>query len=163
MIADARIWVIAFGCILAACSKSSAPDVKEGSQPAQTAANPAGESVEIMPPPVLDSQHFVEEEFILSTNEPFWNAHVERGSLVLKGLEGERRLAVDSNNVLFDGRSVMAHDAKGTIEIRITERLCQDNMSGASFPYTGKIAFDGGQEIMGCARPASDPPPGEPQ
>jgi uncharacterized membrane protein len=115
-----------------------------------------------IPAPVLDSQHEVAEAFVLSTNEPFWTVRVEGKVLVLTGLEGKRTLAVDSNERLFDGRHVMAHDSAGTLEVRVTERSCQDSMAGANFPYTGKLAFDGGKEIFGCARPASDPPPGEP-
>jgi uncharacterized membrane protein len=69
---------------------------------------------------------------------------------------------VDSNERLFDGRLVMAHDSTGRLEVRITERTCPDSMSGALYPYTGKMAFDGGQAIFVCARPASDSQPGEP-
>jgi uncharacterized membrane protein len=115
-----------------------------------------------IPAPVLDSEQNVAEAFVLSTNEPFWSASVDANTLVLAGLEGKRTLAVDSNKRLFDGRLVMAHDSAGRLEVRITERTCQDSMSGALYPYTGKMAFDGGKEIFGCARPASDPQPGEP-
>jgi uncharacterized membrane protein len=114
------------------------------------------------PAPVLDSEHNVADAFVLSTNEPFWTATVEGKTLVLTGLQGKRTLTVDTNERLFDGRHVMAHDSAGTLELRVTERYCQDSMSGADYPYTGKMAFDGGKEILGCARPASDPPPGEP-
>jgi len=115
-----------------------------------------------IPAPVLDSEHNVADAFVLSTNEPFWTASVDGKTLALTGLEGKRTLIVDSNERLFDGRHVMAHDSAGTLEVRVTERSCQDSMSGADYPYTGKMAFDGGKEIFGCARPASDPPPGEP-
>jgi len=125
------------------------------------ADKPAGDASTI-PAPVLDSEHDVAEAFVLSTNEPFWTVSVEGQVLVLTGLEGKRTLIVDSNERLFDGRHVMAHDSAGTLEVRVTERACQDSMAGADFPYTGKMSFDGGKEIFGCARPASDPPPGEP-
>jgi len=124
------------------------------------AANGDGESA--IPAPVLDSEHNVADAFVLSTNEPFWTASVDGKTLVLTGLEGKRTLIVDTNKRLFDGRHVMAHDSAGTLEVRVTERYCQDSMSGADYPYTGKMAFDGGKVIFGCARPASDPPPGEP-
>ena len=115
-----------------------------------------------IPAPVLDSEHDVAESFVLSTNEPFWRASVDGNTLALVGPDSKRTLAVDSNQRLFDGRLVMAHDSTGKLEVRITERSCQDSMSGAWYPYTGKMAFDDGQAIFGCARPASDPPPGEP-
>jgi uncharacterized membrane protein len=130
--------------------------VPAADKPGKAATNEAESSI---PTPVLDSEHNVAEAFVLSTNEPFWTATVDRKTLVLTGLEGKRTLVVDTNERLFDGRHVMAHDSAGTLEVRVTERSCQDSMSGADFPYTGKLAFDGGKDIFGCARPASDPPP----
>jgi uncharacterized membrane protein len=111
---------------------------------------------------VLDSFAPTAPAFILSTNEPFWNARVDGDVLVLRGLDGERRLAITVNQALLDGRHVMAQDDAGQVEIRIAPMLCQDSMSGATFPYTGRLTFDGAAPIPGCARPASDPPPGEP-
>jgi uncharacterized membrane protein len=115
-----------------------------------------------VPAPVLDSFAPTAQAFILSTNEPFWQARVEGEVLVLTGLDGERRLEVTRNQALLDGRHVMARDGSGQVEVRIAPMLCQDSMSGATFPYTGRLSFDDGQPITGCARPASDPPPGEP-
>lgn len=115
-----------------------------------------------VPAPVLDSFAPTAPAFILSTNEPFWNARIDGDLLVLKGLDGERRLAITVNQALPDGRHVMAQDDAGRVEIRIAPMLCQDSMSGADFPYTGRLTFDEATPIPGCARPASDPPPGEP-
>ena len=115
-----------------------------------------------VPAPVLDSFAPTGPAFILSTNEPFWNARVDGDVLVLKGLDGERRLTITVNQALPDGRHVMAQDDAGRVEIRIAPMLCQDSMSGADFPYTGRLTFDEAVPIPGCARPASDPPPGEP-
>ena len=77
-------------------------------------------------------------------------------------VDGERTLTITVNQALPDGRHVMAQDDAGRVEIRIAPMLCQDSMSGADFPYTGRLTFDEAAPIPGCARPASDPPPGEP-
>lgn len=97
--------------------------------------------------------------FVLSSNDPFWQATVNEKRVLLEGLDGQRMLVIDRHEVLFDGRHVMAHDERARIEIRVTARACRDSTSGAWFPYTGKMALDGGADVMGCARPASDPPP----
>jgi uncharacterized membrane protein len=123
---------------LAACAGTAAlPDA--GSEPA--------------PAPVMDAQQSIPAEFVLATNEPFWQARVEAGVVVLTGLDGQRRFEVDRNEALFDGRLVMAHDATGTLELRVTEILCLDNMSGEQFPYTGRLAIDGASPVAGCGRP----------
>jgi len=153
-------------CALAACNAPTTrpPDEAAVAIPDAAAApvSPSGSPQPAPPAPVLDAQQSLPADFIVSTNEPFWTATVEDGKVVLKGMDDERTLVVESNNALFDGRSVVARDTAGMIELRVTGKACQDDMSGADFPYTGKLSIDGGGEIMGCARPASEPPPGEP-
>jgi uncharacterized membrane protein len=101
----------------------------------------------------MDAQQWISPYFVLSTNEPSWQARVDEGVVVLTGLDGQRRFEVDRNEALFDGRMVMAHDATGTLELRVTEVLCMDSMSGESFPYTGRLAIDGASPVMGCGGP----------
>ncbi|WP_157062446.1 hypothetical protein [Pseudoxanthomonas dokdonensis] len=110
------------------------------------------------PAPLYTAGADLPANFVLSTNEPFWQGSVEGGRVLLRGLDGERSLSVDENQLLPDGRLVNAHDASGRVMLRITPRPCQDSMSGADFPYTGKLAFDDGQAIAGCARPAGTAP-----
>lgn len=147
--------------VLASACGGRTPATGAPPPPGSAGANPPPASTAV-PAPVLDSFAPTAPAFILSTNEPFWNARVDGDVLVLKGLDGERTLTVTVNQALPDGRHVMAHDDAGRVEIRIAPMLCQDSMSGADFPYTGRLAFDEAAPIPGCARPASDPPPGEP-
>jgi uncharacterized membrane protein len=90
--------------------------------------------------------------FVASTNEPFWTVSVKGDAVVLTGLDGERELALQSNEQLFDGRNVIATDEKGRVEVRVTPRACQDSMSGEDFPYTVRVTVDQDAPVLGCAR-----------
>lgn len=103
------------------------------------------------------------EALVISTNEPFWQARIDGGTLTLTGVDSaERRLSVESSVASANGREVIASDALGTVQAVVSDRACQDDMSGAHFPLTGALTIDGVGPIRGCARPASMPPPGEP-
>ncbi len=105
----------------------------------------------------------VPADFIVSTNEPFWQAKVEGMSLALAGPGGERSLVVETNEATADGRRVLARDATGTLEVTVIDKACQDDMSGAAFPFTGSLSFDGAAASHGCARRLTDPLPAEPK
>jgi uncharacterized membrane protein len=114
------------------------------------------------PTPVLDSPASLPAEFIVSTNEPTWQARVQGTDVLLSGSSGERSFRVEMNDAVFDGRYVLARDANGTLETRIASRLCQDSMSGAVFPYTARLTIDDQAPVLGCARGLNDPLPAEP-
>lgn len=101
------------------------------------------------------------EAFVVSTNEPFWNARVEAAGIVLNGPDvSDRRFALAGGDSAPAGRVVRGLDDAGrTIEVRITAGPCEDSMSGAVFPYRGWVAVDGGSAASGCARPADMAPP----
>ena len=102
------------------------------------------------------------QDLVVLTNEPFWQATVEGGQVLLRGpdVDGRRFDVVSSRDV--DGtRTIRATDADGAIDLRVLDQACQDDMSGADFPYLGELAIDGAAAVRGCARPASMPPPGE--
>ncbi|NCT70136.1 MAG: hypothetical protein GXC75_04275 [Xanthomonadaceae bacterium] len=90
--------------------------------------------------------------FVASTNEPFWTVSVQDRAVVLTGLEGKRVMQLQSNEALFDGRNVIAIDALGRVEVRVTPRACQDSMSGENFPFTARVTVDQEAPVLGCAR-----------
>ena len=97
---------------------------------------------------------------MVSTNEPFWQARVEGGSVVLSGPDVDgRRFAIDSANAADGARVVHAGDAAGSISITLLPGPCQDSMSGAMFPLGAELTIDGIGPTPGCARPADMPPP----
>lgn len=100
-----------------------------------------------------DSMQSIPATFSLLTNEPSWRVVVKEHEVQLSGAAAERRLAVTVNEVLFDGRRVAAKDDVGTLEIRVTERLCVDSSSGKTFEYTGRLMLDEGDPVVGCGRP----------
>src|SRR5690606_39252570 len=102
-------------------------------------------------------------EFVVLTNEPFWQARVEGGEVVLSGPDVEgRRFTIDTEDEGDAARVVHASDAAGTISVTLMPGPCQDTMSGAEFPQAGELTIDGIGPTPGCARPADMPPPGEP-
>ncbi len=157
---------LAVACLLSACTDrpaTSAPATADA-----VVADPAA-NVETSnnPPPVSDpapSQATdLPADFIVSTNEPFWQATVQGNSLALVGPGAARSFTVESNTATTDGRRVLARDAVGSVEATISNKQCQDDMSGATFPYTGSLAFDGAAASRGCARSLADPLPVVPE
>ena len=103
------------------------------------------------------------DELIVSTNEPFWQARTSRDTVILTGVDQpERRLAIINDIQSSDGRVIRARDAGGTVDVTIRNLPCEDNMSGARFPFSGSLAISGRGTANGCARLASAPPPREP-
>ena len=145
--------VLVVASLLAGCAVS--PKQGDGIEPSAAAVQPP-------PAPVLDSQASLPAEFIVSTNEPFWQARVEGPEVLLSGPSGDRTFRVEMNDAVFDGRYVLARDATGMLETRIASRLCQDSMSGAVFPYTARLTIDSEAPVLGCARGLNDPMPTEP-
>ncbi|UWX03407.1 hypothetical protein H1235_09035 [Pseudoxanthomonas sp. NC8] len=72
-------------------------------------------------------------------------------------------MAITSSNSNANTRTIRASDAAGVVELQVSVGPCRDSMAGAEFPLGAVLAIDGGTPIHGCARPASMPPPGEPQ
>lgn len=146
-----------FLCLaLAACKP--AQDAAPASEAATGAA--ADAAPDVAP---AAAGHDLDGDIIASTNEPFWSASVSGPgpTLVLSGIDGQRTLAVASGGTVDGTRTLVAVDADGKVELKVTAAECQDNMSGATFPFSAVLVIDGGAPINGCARPASMPPPGE--
>ena len=162
--------VVAFVLMLPACrdaQQSSMPSTDDAAAPTAatepTGAGPAPMPEEEAPAMPGPPTTMIPDDIVVSTNEPFWNARVEDGEIVLTGAgQPERRLTVESAQVTGDSSTIRASDANGNLLIEVRPQACQDSMSGAEYPFTGSLAFDGEAAIMGCARPASMPAPGEP-
>lgn len=105
----------------------------------------------------------VAESFIVTTTDPLWTAHVKGREIALKNPEDTRIFALQTNQAMATGRRVLARDAAGRLEIQVTAQRCEDDASGAVFPYSATLAIDGAAAVTGCARPASNAPPAVPQ
>lgn len=134
---------------VAACQgDTQAPDAGAPATPGTSAAPEATVA------PVVPEDR-IPEAVVVSTNEPFWQAWVEGGELVLVGAGvDERRYPVQSSRLDQGVRVVEAADGAGKVALRVADLACQDSMSGADFPMTGTLSIDGGEAITGCARPA---------
>ena len=149
------------GLSLAAC--------KDKSQEQTVDADPAAGSVVPTEAPAAATAKSAamdaapESDLVASTNEPFWQAQASGPVMTLRGIEGERQLAISTSDGIGDMRILRATDAGGVVELQVTAAPCRDSMSGAQFPYSAVLVIDGGTPLSGCARPASMPAPGEPQ
>jgi len=144
------VYLLPAALLLAACQPSPAPDT-EAPPPAQApdAAAPAASS---------------DNDVIVSTNEPFWQASVEGNTVILRGIDTtERRLTGARASMTADGRRIDASDADGSVVLIVRRMRCEDDMSGARFPMTGLLTIDGRGPFRGCARPASMPMPRPPE
>ena len=110
-------------------------------------------SSEAPPAPVQDAQQSLPPDFTLSLVDPARTVRVQGNDVRLVDADGERRFTLERNEVLFDGRLVMASDARGTLELRITQRLCQPPGGAEPLPYTGRLTLDGGEPALGCGAP----------
>ena len=117
------------------------------------ACAPLSPAPEKPPAPVGDAPQLLPDAFMVSTNEPFWQARVQGPSVVLTGPDQMRTFTVSSNEAVMDGRLVTARDSLGTLELRVTERLCMDSMSGDQFAYTARLTLDGQAPVEGCGKP----------
>jgi uncharacterized membrane protein len=106
-----------------------------------------------VPAPVQDAQTPLPGSFEVFTREPTWHVRVDAASgMVLDGPAGHRELRIETSEPMFDGRNVVARDATGTVEVRITPRLCED-AAGAMLAYTARVSVEGVTPVLGCGRP----------
>lgn len=152
--------LLAAAILLVACERTTSP-AQSATPPVQPLERPSPVPVAEADPEAPDkpAAPAVPASFVVSTNEPFWQARVSGEALVLTGPEGERTYMVESNAALGQGRQVRATDAAGSLEVAVSSLPCVDDMSGAAFPFSATLSFDGEAPVRGCARPASQPPP----
>ncbi|VXB24324.1 conserved exported hypothetical protein [Luteimonas sp. 9C] len=135
--------------LLAGCGPDAAPTETDGAAVTPgsgTGASAAGDALE--------------DDVIVLTNEPFWQATVAGGTVVLQGVgAAERRFTDVRTSMTADGRRIDATDAAGDLVVIVRKMRCEDDMSGARFPMTGLLTIDGQGPYRGCARPAAMPLP----
>jgi uncharacterized membrane protein len=124
------------------------------------AATEQGNAAPAAPGQGIEGATALPAEFIVLTNEPFWQARVAAGEVVLSGPDVEgRRFAISAADAAGGARLVHATDGAGTISVTLRPGPCQDSMSGAVFPQSAELTIDGIGPVPGCARPAGTPPP----
>ena len=91
--------------------------------------------------------------FIASGNEPFWSVQVTGKDYVIYQTP-EMRKSGELDQRRFDSSSseLIAQFGSGeTLELNISEEICQDSMSGFMFSHTVTIQYEG-EEENGCGR-----------
>lgn len=150
---DARL--MAALLLLAACNRQ-APDTTGGDAGTSRAASEASGT--------LAGQ--VPESVIVTVNEPFLNATVGDGVIVVQSPDHPdgRHFTIAATAAARSPdaarRSWGGSGEAGDIRIEVTSTACTDSMSGAHFPYSGSIELNGARH-EGCARAAGTPPPGK--
>ncbi|MEN5061983.1 hypothetical protein [Luteimonas sp. TWI1416] len=146
-----------FACVLALCAASLAACQPSG----DTATRPDASAAAAEGAPAQGAA--INDDVVVSTNEPFWQARVEGDTVVVTGVEAPaRRFVRASSSMTADGRRIEARDEAGDVVLIVRRMRCEDDMSGARFPLTALLTLDGDGPHRGCARPASMPPPRPP-
>ena len=101
-------------------------------------------------------------------NEPFWNVTVSVTGGIVYGRMGEEDISFpygspahaqdDSTTRVFG--PLRDRTGQHEIEVRISERECQDTMADVVHPMRAQVIVDG-EELSGCARSLEVEPPGE--
>ncbi|MDQ3618408.1 MAG: hypothetical protein M3374_06830 [Pseudomonadota bacterium] len=155
---------ILLAALLAGCGGTSPQETGVVPTPTTSVADQPGatHTTTDAPDPPIPDTWATPEALIVSTNEPFWQVRIDGDTLLLTGVDSaERRLPIESSTATADGREVRARDARGTVEVVVSNPACEDDMSGSRFPMTGTLTIDGAGPFRGCVRPASMPPPRE--
>ena len=87
------------------------------------------------------------EPFRASGNEPFWSLSVEQGQMPLSRLnEGE--LAPQGYRA-GDSSGEWLSDGQPQIRLQLSDQLCEDSMSGMSYPQQVRVQVEG-KQLEGC-------------
>lgn len=129
MMDKGKAWLAAGCLVLAACSSTAHGDG--------------------VPPPVADPQQSLPAAFAVHLASLPRSLRVDGDTLVLSGPDASRRVRVERNEALFDGRVVTARDAAGSVEVRVTQRLCLGE-GGPQSPYTARVSIGAAAPLMGC-------------
>src|SRR5690554_8056354 len=118
---------------LVACDRTATPPEALPDADDASAALPSD-------PPPADVASMLPAEFVVHTNEPFWQARVEGGEVVLDGPDVDgRRFRIDSENDADGARVLHAGDDAGSISVTLLPGPCQDSMSGAMVPQAAEL------------------------
>jgi hypothetical protein len=148
---DAMARQVVLGALLLTIGCAGSPDAGRTSAAlgvGASASRPVG------PAPVLDTPSEVPEWLLVNTRVPALVLRLEKRQITLMHDGASRRLAIDTNELIFAGRHVTAHDSRGTIEVLVAGQSCQDTVSGEWVPYSARVTLDDGEFIFGCAQDA---------
>jgi uncharacterized membrane protein len=83
-------------------------------------------------------------------NEPFWKFTSDSGKVRFESL-GETAEYFPYSEFGHDGstRTFKASNERTTLEIRMLQQSCIDNMSGAQYPWTAEVTI-GKRKLQGC-------------
>lgn len=103
------------------------------------------------------------ESFVASGNEPFWSISVEEKRGKLTTPEDQKGAWFPVQREVSEGKVTITGLLNGKpLTLTIEQRPCQDDMSGANFPFTSTLRAtlnDLPGSWSGCARRLSDPMP----
>ena len=152
-----RLLLAAALAVLAACDAEPPAEPAAGEAPAAADATaPAAAAADAAPSRLPAA-------VTVATNEPFWQAAIAGTTVTLTGVDSTRRgLRIDSDIADGGQRRVAARDDAGSVVVEISDRACVNDMSGAPFPFSGRLTIDGRGPFAGCAAPPGYRPPAEP-
>lgn len=136
----AKAWImVGVTLIVAACGRT------DGSETAPVA--PAQAPAAVPPASVTD---FARPINALG-NEPFWALKIRPEGLTFSAPDREDLEAPNAGPTIAGVQADWIADAKGQpIKATLRAQVCQDGMSGFSYPFTATVEVDG-KTLTGCA------------
>ncbi|KRP04972.1 MAG: hypothetical protein ABR95_05205 [Sphingobacteriales bacterium BACL12 MAG-120813-bin55] len=105
------------------------------------------------PESLISSKESGLADFQASGNEPFWNLEIdfargiwfrEMGQMEVKGNTAAMQKDEHPGTIRYESET-----ASGILDVSLTSTSCTDNMSGAAYPVTVEVSFDG-KTYIGC-------------
>lgn len=102
------------------------------------------------PPPERNTQMASVVIWWAHGNEPFWHFTADAGKLRFENLGKDAEYfpyrVFDSDGTT---RTFNAKNARSSIQIRMMQKTCINDMSGAEYPWTAEVTIDG-RKLRGC-------------
>ena len=85
-----------------------------------------------------------------SGNEPFWRLNYDGWGIELSEPgQAARRIEIEGQIPTAGGWRLQSAKGQPTLQVNVTDTVCQDTMSGVSRPYTVELNFEG-RVMKGC-------------